>query len=64
MAILRKYKITIIGIIIGAVGGYIYWHEIGCLSGTCSITSSPVNATLYGNLMGGLLVNIFQKEKK
>ena len=64
MEIINKYKLIIIGIIVGAVGGYAYWHEIGCMSGTCNITSSPVNSTLYGSLMGGLFANIFQKEEK
>jgi rhodanese-related sulfurtransferase len=35
---------------------------VGCASGTCAITSNPTNSTLYGALMGGLLLNTFQKE--
>lgn len=61
---ISKYKLTIAGIIAGAIGGYLYYHFVGCNSGTCAITSRPVNSTLYGALMGGLLLNIFQKEKK
>ncbi|HMW65505.1 MAG TPA: DUF6132 family protein [Chitinophagaceae bacterium] len=60
----KKHFITIIGILIGAVGGYLYYHFVGCNSGTCTITSKPVNSTLYGALMGGLLFSIFRKEKK
>lgn len=48
-----------IGIMLGAIAGYLYWYFIGCQSGSCAITSSPVNSTLYGGLMGGLLVNTF-----
>ena len=48
----------------GAIGGYLYWYFIGCSSGTCPITSSPLNSTLYGILMGGLLFSIFKKENK
>lgn len=59
---LSKYKLTLIGIIIGAAGGYLYYHFVGCNSGTCAITSQPVNSTLYGALMGGLFFNIFKKE--
>lgn len=40
--------ITIIGVIIGAVLGYAYYHYVGCASGTCAITSKPLNSTLYG----------------
>ncbi|MBK5193141.1 MAG: hypothetical protein JJE07_07990 [Flavobacteriaceae bacterium] len=63
MKYLNKHKITIIGLILGALGGYLYYHFIGCVSGTCAITSKPLNSTLYGALMGGLLFNMFQKEK-
>ena len=61
---LSKYKLTIIGIFAGAIGGYLYYHFIGCHSGTCAITSRPLNSTLYGALMGGLFLNIFKKENK
>jgi hypothetical protein len=61
---LSKYKLTIIGIVAGAIGGYLYYHFIGCNSGSCAITSRPLNSTLYGALMGGLVLNIFKKENK
>lgn len=49
--------ITIIGVIVGAVLGYAYYHYVGCASGTCAITSKPLNSTLYGAVLGGLLFN-------
>ncbi len=52
------------GAIIGAIAGYIYWQQVGCASGTCAITSKPINSTLYGALMGALLFGLFKKEKK
>ena len=61
---LKKYQLAIIGVFLGAIGGYLYYHFVGCNSGTCAITSRPVNSTLYGALMGGLVFNIFKKEKK
>lgn len=61
---LKKYQLTIIGIVLGAIGGYLYYHFVGCNSGTCAITSKPLNSTLYGALMGGLFLNIFKKENK
>lgn len=63
MNFINKYKLTIIGVIAGAVGGYLYYHYVGCSTGTCPITSKPLNSTLYGSLMGGLIFNIFKKEK-
>lgn len=59
---IRSYYLVIIGVIIGAVAGYAYYYWIGCVSGSCPITSRPVNSTLYGALTGGLIVNMF-KEK-
>lgn len=49
-----------LGLVIGAAGGYLYWYFVGCTSGSCAITSSPVNSSLYGGLMGFLLVNSFR----
>ncbi len=63
MTFLRKYKLTLIGILAGAIAGYAYYFYVGCSTGTCAITSRPLNSTLYGSLMGGLFFNLFQKEK-
>ena len=57
-----KNKLSIIGIIFGSIAGFMYWKFIGCASGTCMITSKPINSTLYGGLMGYLIFNIFKKE--
>jgi Family of unknown function (DUF6132) len=56
-------KWLIVGIILGAIGGYLYWQQIGCTSGTCMITSKWHNSTGYGALMGGLVFSMFKKEK-
>lgn len=60
----KKYKLSILGILLGAIFGYLYYHFVGCSSGTCNITSKPLNSTLYGAFMGGLLFNIFEKKTK
>lgn len=56
--------ITTIGAIVGAVSGYLYYKYVGCASGTCRITSKPLNSTLYFALIGGLLFNMIGKEPK
>ncbi|MDZ4758543.1 MAG: DUF6132 family protein [Bacteroidota bacterium] len=63
MNLILKHKLTIIGIIVGAIGGFAYYYFVGCASGTCAITSKPLNSTLYGAMMGGLLLTSFKKEK-
>lgn len=55
MKFVVRYKLVFIGLIFGAIAGYAYYHFVGCASGTCSITSKPLNSTLYGAIMGGLL---------
>jgi hypothetical protein len=64
MTFIKKYHLTIVGIALGAIGGYLYYHYIGCLNGICAITSKPVNSTLYGSLMGGLALNLFERKEK
>ncbi len=50
--------ITFIGVVIGLFSGYAYYYYIGCASGTCAITSSPINSTIYGGVLGGLFFNV------
>ena len=59
---INKNKLSIIGALIGALAGFLYYKFIGCASGTCMITSKPINSTIYGALMGYLLLNIFKKD--
>lgn len=54
----------LIGATLGALAGWLYWHEVGCASGTCAITSSPLKSSLYGMVMGGLLANLLFDGKK
>ena len=56
--------ITGIGVVFGAIAGYLYYYYIGCASETCSITSRPLNSSLYGSVMGGLVFNMFVKSPK
>jgi hypothetical protein len=56
--------ITGIGVFVGAIAGYLYYFYVGCASGTCAITSKPLNSTLYGAAMGGLVFNMFIKSPK
>jgi len=45
----------LIAVAIGAVAGYAYYYFIGCNSGTCPITSNPINTIFYGAMMGAIL---------
>jgi xanthine/uracil permease len=61
--LIKKYRIELIGLAIGTLLGWLYWYFIGCSSGTCAITSSPLNSSIYGAIMGVLLSSTFKKEK-
>jgi hypothetical protein len=64
MNYISTHKITVTGIILGAISGFAYYYFVGCASGTCAITSSPINSTIYGAIMGGLLFSMFKKQNK
>lgn len=61
---IKRYGWTLLGIVAGMVGGYLYWRYVGCTTGTCPITSSPVNSSIWGAAMGGLLLSSFMPEHK
>jgi len=59
-----KNKLVLIGTLVGALAGYIYWKYVGCLTGTCAITSNSIRSTIYFAVTGGLLFSLFKKQPK
>lgn len=59
---LIKNKLWFIGGLVGSIGGFVYYYFIGCSSGSCAITSNPINSTLYGLIMGAILFSMFEKK--
>ncbi len=57
---LLNNKLIVIGAIVGAIGGYLYYCFIGCASGSCAITSKPINSMLYFSIMGGVVASIIK----
>jgi hypothetical protein len=65
----RKYLkvftlFSIIGIIVGAIAGYIYYIKVGCTSGSCAISSNPYVSMAWGMAMGYLLGDMFNVKPK
>ena len=58
----KKHVLTIIGALIGAIAGFLYWYFIGCTGGSCPIQSNPVMSTIWGLLLGGLIFSLFEKK--
>lgn len=59
---LLKHWLRITGVAVGVLGGYLYYYYVGCVSGTCPITSNPYRMMIYGALIGYLLFDIFSKD--
>ena len=59
-----RNKLYFIGILVGAAAGFLYWKYVGCLTGTCAITSSPVNSTIYFAFFGAVFFGAFKKNTK
>ena len=57
------FRLYLIVALVGAVAGYLYWKYVGCVTGTCAITSKPLNSTLYFAFFGLVLFGLFKKEK-
>ncbi|TDB67356.1 hypothetical protein [Arundinibacter roseus] len=57
---LSLYKWKIAGTLLGGLGGYLYWSQIGCLTGTCPLKSQWQTMVPYGLLMGYLLTDLIE----
>jgi hypothetical protein len=52
---------AIIGIVLGSIAGYLYYHYVGCRSGSCPINSNPTISTIWGAIIGYLIGDMFRK---
>ncbi len=61
---MKKNKWIFIGALAGAIAGFVYWKFVGCVSGTCAITSNPVRSTIYFGVLGAFLFSAITTNKK
>jgi len=54
----------IIGMVLGAIAGFIYFKTVGCATGSCPITSNPWLTIIWGSLIGYLTGSIFNRNNK
>ncbi len=57
-------KLYFIGTFAGALAGFLYWKYVGCLTGSCAITSSPVSSTIYFAFFGAIILGALKEKKK
>ncbi|MGD8305708.1 MAG: hypothetical protein PVF17_03560 [Ignavibacteria bacterium] len=43
-------------ILLGILGGYLYYELIGC-NNSCPITGNPITSSAYGAAIGAILIN-------
>ncbi len=65
----RKYLkvftlFSLIGFVLGSIGGYFYYLEVGCSSGGCAISSNPYASVAWGAAVGYLLGDMFNGKDK
>ncbi|MEA4916412.1 DUF6132 family protein [Proteiniphilum sp.] len=60
----KRRWVRIAGVLVGTIGGYIYYRYVGCVSGTCPITSNPYTMIVYGAVVGYFLTELFSNIKK
>ena len=45
---------VIVGAVVGAALGFLYYRFIGCRTGACPLTGNPYISTIYGAVLGVL----------
>lgn len=53
----------LLSLVLGSLGGWLYWKYIGCPSGTCYIQSNAYRMTFYGAFLGALIYYSFKPAK-
>jgi len=56
-------RANLIGMIVGAIGGILYYYNVSCKSGACGLTGNPYLMTLWGTAVGYLAGDFFNKKK-
>lgn len=68
MDLIKRKKMALIFLTVGAIGGFLYWKFVGCTSGTCLIKSvwywSSIWGAAFGYVVGDIINDFILKRKK
>jgi hypothetical protein len=53
-----QFRKPFLGVLIGGIAGFLYYHFVGCSSGTCPITSHSYSSIIFGGLLGYLIFSV------
>lgn len=56
---IKRFWPTIFAVAAGMIFGYIYYAKVGCVTGTCPISSNPYISVGYGGVLGYLVSIVF-----
>jgi hypothetical protein len=48
---------------VGAIGGFLYWKYVGCLSGHCPLQQNWFLSVMWGASVGYLIGDLFKKKE-
>lgn len=60
MQFLKQYRVAIIGALLGAAVGYLYWKFFGSVGGATPIESSSGISAFYGSVAGVFSAGILE----
>lgn len=60
----NRHKYGILFIIPGIILGFFYWKYVGCVSGTCPITSNWQLTVLFSSIIGFLIGDMIDDKRK
>jgi hypothetical protein len=61
VVIMKPIFVYLIGGVVGAVAGYLYYRFVGCVTGACAITANPFSSSIYGAVLGAIISGFFIK---
>jgi hypothetical protein len=53
----RNFIRSFLGVLIGGTAGFLYYHFVGCNTGSCPITSHPYTTIIFGGLIGFIVTS-------